>query len=200
MVIAEDLGTVPPEVVETFPKAELYSNKVFYFEIGEEGCTAPEEYAEKALAIVCNHDMPTVHAYWRMSDLDLRWELGMFGSEADYRQEQVTRARNKQAIIDALAAHGRLPDGVPEQADAIPEMTLPLCLAIHEHLGACNSQIIAVQLEDLMLINKPVNIPGTSDEYPNWRRKLNEPSSTLFGRESIETFCRTLNALRAPAE
>jgi 4-alpha-glucanotransferase len=27
-------------------------------------------------------------------------------------------------------------------------------------------------LEDLLLMATPVNIPGTSTEYPNWRRKL----------------------------
>ncbi len=196
MVIAEDLGTVPPEVVETFPRAELYSNKVFYFEMGETGCTPPENYAEKALAIVCNHDMPTVHAYWQMSDLVLRWELGMFASEEDYKNEQKSRARSKQAIIDALNQYGRLPEGHSTQAEEIPEMTQALCFAIHRHLGSCRSQIVAVQLEDLMLINKPVNIPGTSDEYPNWRRKLTQSSEELFQQAEIQTFCKELTAIR----
>jgi len=196
MVIAEDLGTVPPEVVETFPRAELYSNKVFYFEMGDAGCTPPEEYAEKALAIVCNHDMPTVHAFWKMSDLVLRWELGMFANEEDYKNEQKNRARAKQAILDALKAYGRLPQGHPDRAEEIPDMTQALCFAIHHHLGSCRSQIVAVQLEDLMLINKPVNIPGTSDEYPNWRRKLTRSSTELFEIPEIQSFCRDMTALR----
>ncbi|MHA7878946.1 MAG: 4-alpha-glucanotransferase [Saccharospirillum sp.] len=199
MVIAEDLGTVPPEVVEYFPKAELYSNKVFYFEIGDAGCTPVETYAEKALAIVCNHDMPTVHAFWQMSDLALRWDLGMFASEADYESERHQRQLAKQAIVDALIAYGLLPDGVPEQASDLTEMTLPLCLAIHTLLAKSRSQIIAVQLEDLMLINKPVNIPGTSDEYPNWRRKLTEPVETLLKRPEIKAFCADLGRVRRQA-
>lgn len=196
MVIAEDLGTVPPEVVETFPRAELYSNKVFYFEMGENGCTPPEDYAEKALAIVCNHDMPTVHAFWAMSDLDLRWELGMFANEDDYKNERKSRSRAKQAIIDALSAYDRLPEGLPDRAEEIPEMTSSLSFAIHHHLGSCRSQIVAVQLEDLMLINKPVNIPGTSDEYPNWRRKLTLSSRELFEMPDIRTFCYNMNTVR----
>lgn len=196
MVIAEDLGTVPPEVVEYFPRAELYSNKVFYFEVGEAGCTPVETYAEKALAIVCNHDMPTVHAFWQMSDLELRWELGMFANEADYKGEQHKRSLAKQAILDGLNAYGLLPEGIPEQASELPEMTLPLCLAIHTLLAKSRSQIIAVQLEDLMLINKPVNIPGTSDEYPNWRRKLSEPVNNLLQRPEIAAFCQNLGEVR----
>ncbi|WP_028670385.1 4-alpha-glucanotransferase [Saccharospirillum impatiens] len=196
MVIAEDLGTVPDEVIETFPRAQLYSNKVFYFEMSDGVCTPPENYAERALAIVCNHDMPTVHAFWAMSDLDLRQQLGMFATEADFQGERQARANAKQAIIDALAAYKRLPEGVSADADQVPEMTLALCLAIHCHLAACRSQIVAVQLEDLMLINAPVNIPGTSDEYPNWRRKLTESLPTLFSKSEITTFCGQLNTLR----
>ena len=196
MVIAEDLGTVPDEVIDTFPRAQLYSNKVFYFEMADGVCTPPEDYAQRALAIVCNHDMPTVHAFWAMSDLDLRQQLGMFATEADFQGERVARSKAKQAIIDALAAYNRLPDGISSDAGKVPDMTLPLCLAIHRHLAACQSQIVAVQLEDLMLINAPVNIPGTSDEYPNWRRKLTETLPELFSKPAIKAFCQQLNTLR----
>lgn len=196
LVIAEDLGTVPDEVIETFPRAQLYSNKVFYFEMTDGVCTPPEDYAERALAIVCNHDMPTVYAFWAMSDLDLRQQLGMFATEADFQGERQARAKAKQAILDALVEYGRLPKDIDTDARQVPEMTLPLCLAIHQHLAACRSQIVAVQLEDLMLINAPVNIPGTSDEYPNWRRKLTQTLPELFSKPEIEAFCQQLNALR----
>lgn len=196
LVIAEDLGTVPDEVIETFPRAQLYSNKVFYFEMKDGVCTPPEDYAERALAIVCNHDMPTVHAFWAMSDLDLRQQLGMFATEADFQGERQVRAKAKQAILDALVEYDRLPKGIAPDAERVPEMTLPLCLAIHQHLAACRSQIVAVQLEDLMLINTPVNIPGTSDEYPNWRRKLTQSLPDLFSKPEIGAFCKQLNQTR----
>ena len=197
LVIAEDLGTVPDEVTEFFPKAELYSNKVFYFEIAEQGCTEPADYASKALAIVCNHDMPTLKAFWNKSDLALRWELGMFGSEQDYTAEQVTRDTNKQHILTLLKRYNRLPSTVSSEVEQVPEMTEALCMAIHAQLAEVNSQIVAVQLEDLMLINKPVNIPGTSSEYPNWRRKLSKSTEALFKQPEIVQFCKSLNKIRA---
>ncbi len=196
MVIAEDLGTVPDEITEFFPKAELYSNKVFYFEIDDVSCTEPEQYAPKALAIVCNHDMPTVKAYWNKSDLNLRKQLNMFASEQDYQDECAAREKAKRLILEALAKHGRLPTGITTNPDDLDEMTQDLCFAIHQHLASSASQIIAVQLEDMMLINKPVNIPGTSDEYPNWRRKLSQSSEELFERSDIQAFCQKINQLR----
>jgi 4-alpha-glucanotransferase len=196
LVIAEDLGTVPKEVMVNFPKAQLYSNQVFYFEIKDEGCTEPLAYAPKALAIVCNHDMPTVKAYWNKSDLELRKKLSMFGSEKDYIGEKEKREKDKAFILEALEKHGLLPKGLTTDPDDLEEMTEDLCFAIHKHLASCNSQMIAMQLEDMMLINKPVNIPGTSDEYPNWRRKLLLSTGELFGTKEIKKLCKELSDLR----
>jgi 4-alpha-glucanotransferase len=121
----------------------------------------------------------------------------MFATDVDFQGERNARNVAKQAILDALAKYQRLPAGISGEADNVPEMTLPLCLAIHEHLASCGSQIVAIQLEDLMLINSPVNIPGTSDEYPNWRRKLTCESADLFSGSEIGAFLQNLNAVRS---
>lgn len=34
-------------------------------------------------------------------------------------------------------------------------------------------------------MNTPVNIPGTMEEYPNWRRKLVFTLEDMFAREDI---------------
>ena len=196
MVIAEDLGTVPEEVTAFFPQAELYSNKVFYFEMDGVVCTEPQDYASKALAIVCNHDMPTVRAFWNKSDLDLRNQLNMFATDEDFVDEQARREQAKGLILALLHKHGRLPQGVSLDPADLAAMTQALCFAIHKQLASSRSQIVAIQLEDMMMINKPVNIPGTSHEYPNWRRKLDRSSQELFAQSDIQQFCRDITGLR----
>ena len=42
----------------------------------------------------------------------------------------------------------------------------------------------------------PVNIPGTSDEYPNWRRKLSVTVEALFSDEETDVLLRDLTARR----
>ena len=76
------------------------------------------------------------------------------------------------------------------------EMTKSLNEAIHYQLAGTASQIIAVQLEDMMDIKTPVNVPGTSDEYPNWRRKLTMSSTELFAQQGIQAFCKKLGEIR----
>lgn len=198
MVIAEDLGTVPQEVMTYFPQAELYSNKVFYFEMNDGGCTEPEDYPEKALAIVCNHDMPTVKAFWESKDLALRSSLSLIADD-ELHSERQGREYFKRQILALLARHGRLPDSMTEDPDDSKEMTQDLNFAIHYQLAATRSQIIAVQLEDLMLIESPVNIPGTSSEYPNWRRKLPITTKNLFADDEIQAFCRKVTEIRGYA-
>lgn len=198
MVIAEDLGTVPDEVMTRFPQAELYSNKVFYFEASPEGVTPPDDYPAKSLAIVANHDMPTLVAYWNKSDLTLRRRLNMFPSPDDFDVEHESRDGAKQKIADALQAAAMWPEDLPAEAAAVPEMTLALSGAIHGYLAGGRAQLVAVQLEDMQLINDPVNVPGTSDEYSNWRRKLDESAGVMLERPAVQDFVRALNRARRP--
>ena len=48
-------------------------------------------------------------------------------------------------------------------------MTPDLCRAIHQHIASCSSTLVGIQLEDWLDMDTPVNVPGTSNEYPNWR-------------------------------
>jgi len=197
LIIAEDLGTVPDEVSIAFPRSQLFSNKVFYFEIDRQtGCTRPNSYAEKSLAIVANHDMPTLAAFWNKTDLDLRHKLGMFVSNDVFLQEKEAREGAKVLVIKAMVSEGFLTVDEGDTYLASTEMTDALSHAIHAYMASSSAQLMVVQLEDLMLINSPVNVPGTSDQYPNWRRKLTHDSQAFFGDSMIIEFCSKLNMHR----
>ena len=51
-------------------------------------------------------------------------------------------------------------------------------MQIHMCRGHC--ALFSTQLEDWLEMDKPVNVPGTSSEYPNWRRKLNRNLDEIF--------------------
>jgi len=201
LVIAEDLGTVPDNVKAAFPRAGLFSNKVFYFEMDEMGCTLPSHYPNKALAIVANHDMPTLTAFWSGADLALRQSLGMFVDNSVYQLEQQRRQLAKHKVVTALKTSGFLSEAAWQAMggdDALETsgMTLTLSAAIHQYLASTPTQLVAVQLEDMLLIESPVNVPGTSLEYANWRRKMTENIETLFSNSQSKQFCEGLNRTR----
>jgi len=43
---------------------------------------------------------------------------------------------------------------------------------VHRYLARTPSKIVLAQLEDAFLQLDQVNLPGTTDAYPNWQRKL----------------------------
>ena len=72
--------------------------------------------------------------------------------------------------------HGLLP---PELApvmrgDAEAPVALPasVAVALHRFIARTPSRLVAVSADDLVGALDQVNIPGTVNEHPNWRRKL----------------------------
>ena len=58
---------------------------------------------------------------------------------------------------------------------------------------------MSVQIEDLCFTELPVNIPGTCDEYPNWRRKLPMSIDALLQSEPARQMLASLTEGRAQA-
>ena len=70
-------------------------------------------------------------------------------------------------------------------------------MQLHMCLGNC--AIFSTQLEDWLEMDKPVNIPGTSTEYPNWRRKLSRNINDIFSNPNLEALARRMTAAREQA-
>ena len=52
------------------------------------------------------------------------------------------------------------------------DMASGLAEAVHAYLAAAPSRVMMLQLEDVLGQIEQANLPGTTDEQPNWRRKL----------------------------
>jgi 4-alpha-glucanotransferase len=195
-VIGEDLGTVPPEIVALLSDAGIYSYKVFFFETAEDGgYVSPKHYPTQAMATLCTHDMPTLRGFWHCDDLKMGADIGLYPDENQLNALFDERLASKQAILESVAWHGYLPEGVGRDASLVP-MDSHLSEGLHLHLAAGSCALMSLQLEDLLEMDKPVNIPGTVDEYPNWRRKLNTTLDDLFSREEVNRIVARISAIR----
>ncbi|PSW05434.1 4-alpha-glucanotransferase [Photobacterium lipolyticum] len=198
-VIGEDLGTVPDEIVEKLSTAGVHSYKVFFFETAEDGgYLSPGHYPAQSMAALCTHDMPTLRGFWHCDDLKMGEELGLYPDKEQLSGLFDSRAESKQRILDSLNWHGYLPEGVGHDARYVP-MDRNLSEGLQLHLAASSSALLSLQLEDWLEMDKPVNIPGTVDEYPNWRRKLSTTLDDLFTRQDIIDLTRRLTETRANA-
>jgi 4-alpha-glucanotransferase len=154
-VVGEDLGTVEPWVREELAHRGVLSYRVLWFEP-----TPPKDYPEQALAAVTTHDLPTVAGLWTGADLDEQRACGLEPNVASTR-----------ASRDRLAAWAGLPDDAPVE-EAI--------LGAHRLLAAAPSLVVAASLEDVLGVQERPNLPGTTDERPNWSLALPRPLEAIF--------------------
>ncbi|MFT6905881.1 MAG: 4-alpha-glucanotransferase [Oleiphilaceae bacterium] len=196
LVIGEDLGTVPDGIDVLLKDAGVYSYKVFFFEQADDGgYISPAHYAEQAMATLSTHDMPTIKGFWHCEDLHLGRKLGLYPKQDVYESLLVDRLVCKQKILDSLHGHGSLPNDYPRDAKYV-EMDQTLNFALQKHLATGNSALLSLQLEDFLEMDQPVNVPGTSYEYPNWQRKLSQNIEQLFDNQQIKTLLADLTLSR----
>ena len=70
--------------------------------------------------------------------------------------------------------------------------------AIHRFLARSRSRLAMLQLEDLAGAVDQINMPGTIDEHPNWRRKLPCTLAELFADPKVVSLLAAMAAERAP--
>lgn len=181
LVIGEDLGTVPDEVREALNRYRVLSYDVLYF-AGKRDAhhwRAPQAVNPNALGVVGTHDLPPLAGWWHCSDLKLLGELGIMDAAA-LKPLYDARLADKQALLNALKTDGYLPDNY--EIDALKmAMHERLNRAIHAYAADANTHLFGIQPENFFGVEWAFNVPGTTDEYPNWQHKLPKPLSEMNG-------------------
>ena len=199
MVIGEDLGTVPVEIVGKLRTCGVYSYKVLYFENDhEKNYRAPKAYPEQSMAVATTHDLPTLKGYWDSGDLTLGKALGLYPDEVVLRGLYQDRERAKQGLLDALHKYGCLPKRAGHKA-SLMAMTPTLNRGMQRYIADSNSALLGLQPEDWLDMAEPVNIPGTSSQYKNWRRKLSATLEAMFADERVNKLIKDLDKRRKAA-
>lgn len=173
MVIGEDLGNVPQEVREKLGPLGVLSYRLLYFERGPDGgFRRPADYPRNAVVAVGTHDLPTLSGFWQGRDLDVRTKLGLFPSMAYRAQQVVNRSQDRAWLLTALETEGLLPPDASVHPISMPTMSLAMAQAVHVYLARTPAKVMVVQGEDLLDQAEQVNLPVTTDAYPNWQHKL----------------------------
>ena len=181
LIVGEDLGTVPDGFRERMANASVLSYRVLYFEKDGERFKRPDEYPGLALACVTTHDLATLQGFWRGADLELKQRLNLYPSNEAERDDEKARRWDKTLLLRALQSEGMLPNGLDPDDVEGAEMSPALMAALHGYLARSPARILLVQIDDLMQEMEQINLPGTIDERPNWRRFLSMSVDQLRG-------------------
>jgi len=197
LIIGEDLGTVPDAVRIALKDAGVLSYDVFYFERRASGdFKPPDEYDAQAIAVATTHDLPTLAGWWLARDLALRETLGLFPNAEARNGQFAARAQDRARLLRALADAGLLPEGIGSDPADVPAMTSELALAIHRYLARTPAKLVVVQLEDIIGALDQTNLPGTTTQHPNWRRKLGLSLEQLRHDRRFDATARALSSER----
>jgi 4-alpha-glucanotransferase len=171
VVVGEDLGTVPEGFRPRLSAAGVLSCKVLMFEREADGrFRPPQSYPAEALVSASTHDLPTLAGYWSGHDIDWRQRCGFLGEgAADAARRE--RAQDRRRLLEALAEGGLLPDDVSIEAPP-EELSIEVNLALHAFIARTSGRLVMAQVEDMLRVVEQTNLPGTTSEHPNWRRRL----------------------------
>jgi 4-alpha-glucanotransferase len=182
LVVGEDLGIVPDEMRRAMPEFGLFHYKVLLFEKIEGRFRRPDEYVKDALATPATHDMPTLRSYWEGRDIELRRRLNLYPSAEIENRVVEERAHDRELLLAALREQGLSPS---QPATPLEPFTPGLANALQLYLARSPTAMVALQIEDLLGMVDPVNVPGTHHEYPNWQRKLDADIEEIATRGDI---------------
>ncbi len=171
IVVAEDLGTVPEGFSDRLRDAGIDGMSVLWFQRDHaQNFMSPAHWPRHASAMTSTHDLPTVAGWWRGRDIDWNEKLGR-----DVADARAGRSRDRDqlwaAMREAGIAHAEQPG--PWDGHRIAD-------AAAAFLGHAASELVMLPLEDALAVDEAPNLPGTTDEHPNWRRRLPGTVDTLL--------------------
>ncbi|RJR32262.1 MAG: 4-alpha-glucanotransferase [Desulfobacteraceae bacterium] len=166
-IVGEDLGTVERGVPEQLAEHRIMSYKVLWFET-----SPPSEYPQMALAAVSTHDLPTIAGLWSGSDLEAQRRLGMNPNEKGTR-EILGRLRKMTRTTRATA---------PGE----------VIVKTYRSLAGAPSAVVTASIEDGLAVEKRPNMPGTTDEWPNWSIPLPEKLEEIVENPLVNEIAFTL--------
>jgi 4-alpha-glucanotransferase len=150
----------------------ILSYRLFYFEKNERNeFKRPHEYPVQALVSSTTHDLPTLAGFWIGRDIEARAAAELV-DEAGAARQRADRAAEKQRMLDILFELRLLPDYYPRRASEIPELTGEMHNAVTGFLASTPCLLLTLNHEDLTKETDQQNLPGTTWQYPNWRRKM----------------------------
>lgn len=185
ILVGENLGTVPPEVNKSMDRHGVRRMYVLQYEQPADGPLRQPESNE--VASLNTHDMPAFAAYWTGEDIGDRHDLGLV-PKADLPRERQQRAELRKSLA-AFLRKQRLLKGERPKAREVLHAAL-------KFLARSNAEIVLVTLEDLWLEARPQNVPGTSEQRPNWKRKAVRTLEQLEADAALANFLRELSRLR----
>lgn len=186
VIIGEDLGTVPAYVRKSIDRHRFRRLFVVQRRLQQKMPDPPGDPVENMVASLNTHDMYPFAAYWGALDIPDRKDVGLLDDETAPGE----RKKREEAIARLIGFLGRRKCApADEEADSVMDATL-------QFLGRSDAAVVLVNVEDLWNETLPQNIPTTTHQRPNWRRRLKFAADRIITDSRIRRRLDVLDASR----
>ncbi|KIF04111.1 4-alpha-glucanotransferase [Streptomyces sp. RSD-27] len=193
VVVGEDLGTVEPRVREALARRGILGTSVLWFErdwSGDGQPLPPDAWRADCLATVTTHDLPPTAAKLAGAHVELRERLGLLTRPVEReRAEDAADTAQWLRVLDRLGLEAK------GEEKAVR--------ALYAFLLRTPARLVGVWLPDAVGDRRPQNLPGTWDQYPNWRLPLADAAGRPLTLEALTASPRAnalLGAVREGAQ
>jgi len=157
---------VEPWLRKFLAERHVLGTSMLWFERRADGTPRrPGGWRRGCLATVGTHDMPPAAAFLTGEQVTIRAKLGLLT-----QPEAEERAAAHAEMAGWLAMLAR-EDLLPRRDRPSPE---EFTTALYGYLTRTPAVLIGVSLAEAAGERRPQNMPGTVDEYPNWRIPLTD--------------------------
>ncbi len=190
VIVGENLGTVPAEVNRSLKRHGIGSMFVAQYEVRPLPHVALRRIPGPVVASLNTHDMPPFAAFWEGLDIPDRRNLGLIKRQ-DLPGAERLREGIRRSLLRLLRRRGRLGRG-DSAAGAVFQASV-------QHLGLSAARWVLLNLEDLWLETASQNMPGTSTERVNWRRKTRLSLEQMRNMPAVLKLLGLIRRLRGPS-
>ncbi|MFH0244322.1 4-alpha-glucanotransferase [Streptomyces sp. HK10] len=200
VVVGEDLGTVEPGVRGELAGRGVLGTSVLWFERDYDHIRTPnhenpqplepQDWRADCLATATTHDLPSTAARLSGDHVALRDGLGLLSGPL--AEEQARDAMETAEWISHLTRLDLLPEGPGEEESEIR--------GLYRFLARTPAKMVGVWLPDGVGDRRPQNVPGTWDQYPNWRLPVADGDGRPVTLEELVTSPRMRDLLETVYE
>ncbi len=185
-LVGENLGTVPPEVNKSMDRHDLRRMYVLQYEQPPKGPLPEPE--RRTVAGVNTHDMPSFASHWKGLDILDRHALGLIPAK-NLPAEKRRRAQLRKSLLTFLRKNKFVTKSNPDLNSVFG--------GVLQFIAQSSAETVLINLEDLWLEERSQNVPGTSSERPNWRRKTALTLEQIQSDPQIAALLELLNTGRS---
>ncbi|MCI3208078.1 4-alpha-glucanotransferase [Pandoraea capi] len=224
LMVGEDLGTVPGDFRARVATQGVLGTDVLWFARSAPSPTqlkktpaflAPSQWRTDAVATTSTHDLPTSVGWW--TGRDIAWRARLAPTSMDARLARRQRREDRTALWRAMSAAGVVNESGHAAAPAASAVageasaqtkndvarapgraptTTPLD-AIVSFVAQSPSPLVLLPIADVIGVKEADNLPGTTTEHPNWRRRLSAPVEVLLGTPDVASRIARFARVRA---